>query len=102
MRRSLTGEVYIARFAARLPDPAIRTTTVPTWILPVAIIATGLAYLTLAWHEHGAAAAIEQSRRPTIAKEIVPAGVEYVHSAASVGSARPLPPVFSSASFRFG
>ena len=106
MRNALTREVHIAtavpRSAARLPNQAIRTTTVPTWMLPVVIIATGLAYLTVALHKHGAAAPIEQSRRPPIAKGIVPAGVEYVHSAAGAGSAHPLPPALSSTSFRFG
>jgi hypothetical protein len=95
MRKSLTREVYIAmtvpRSAARLPNQAIRTTTVPTWMLPVVIIATGLAYLTVALHKHGAAAPIEQNRRPPNAKGIVPADVEYVHSAA-----------LSSTNFRFG
>lgn len=106
MRKSLTREVYIAmtvpRSAARLPNQAIRTTTVPTWMLAAAIIATGLAYLTVALHNHGAAAPIEQSHRPPIAKGIVPADVEYVHSAVGAGSAHPLPPALSSASFRFG
>jgi hypothetical protein len=106
MRKSLTREVYIAmtvpRSAARLPNQAIRTNTVPTWMLPVVIIATGLAYLTVALHKHGAAAPIEQNRRPPIAKGIVPVDVEYVHSAAGAGSAHPLPPALSSTNFRFG
>ncbi len=106
MRKSLAREVYIAttvpRSAARPPNQAIRTTTVPTWMLAAAIIATGLAYLTVALHNHGAAAPIEQSHRPPIAKGIVPADVEHVHSAVGAGSAHPLPPALSSASFRFG
>jgi len=71
-------------------------------MLPAAIIATALAYLTVVLHKHGAAAPIGQSQRPAIAKGIVPADVEYVHSAAGAGSAHPLPPALSSASFRFG
>jgi hypothetical protein len=106
MPRSLTREVFIAttvpRSAARPPGRAIRTTTVPMWLLPVAIIATGLAYLTLASHEHGAAAPLEQSRRPLIAKEKVPAGAEDVRLTPGAGGAHPLPPAFSSASFRLG
>ena len=70
--------------------------------MPAAIGATGLAYLTLSWHEHGAAAHIEQSRRAPIGKEVAPAGVRDLHSTAGADSAHPLPPAFSGASFRFG
>jgi hypothetical protein len=92
----------VARSAAWLSDPAIRTSILQTWILPAAIVATASAYLTLAWHQHGAAAHIEQSRGAPIAQEIAPAGVSYLHSAAGADSAHSLPPAFSSASFRFG
>ena len=102
--RSFTRGVYIAttgpRSAAWLSH--IRTSMVRMWILPAAIGATGLAYLTLAWHEHGAAAHIEQSRRAPIAKEIAPAGVRDLRSTAGADSAHPLPPAFASAGFRFG
>jgi hypothetical protein len=106
MRKSLTREVNIAttvpRSASRLPNQAMRTTTVPTWMLTAAAIAAGLAYLTVASHNHGAAARIEQSRRPPIAKGIVPADVEHVHLPARTDSPQPLPPALSGVSFRFG
>jgi hypothetical protein len=106
MRNSLTREVNIAttvpHSASRLPNQAMRTTTVPTWTLTAAAIAAGLAYLTVALHNHGAAARIEQSPRPPIAKGMVPADAEHVHLPTRADSHQPVPPTLSGVSFRFG
>jgi len=93
--------MVIRRAATRLLGHAIHATTLSRWILAVAIIGGGLAYLTVASRVRGSAAPIEHIRSTPVVKVIVPASVENAHTAGT-RSARPSSPTLSGAKSQFG
>jgi hypothetical protein len=94
--------MVIRRSATRLLGHAIHATTLSRWILAVAIIGGGLAYLIVASRVRGSAAPIEHIRSTPVVKVIVPASVENAHTAVGPRSARPSSPTLSGAKSRFG
>jgi hypothetical protein len=87
----------IRNSVARLLRQTIQAMRISRWILALAIMGGGLASLTVASHVRGAAARIEQIRRPTL-----PPDAKGAPAVAGRSGAQPSPPAFSDAMFRFG
>jgi hypothetical protein len=88
--------------AARLLLRTIQAMAASRWMLALAIMSAGLAYLTVASHVRGGTALTDDVRIPPIIKVIVPPGAKSSHAAAAPSAAQPVSPGFSDAKFRFG
>jgi hypothetical protein len=87
------------RSAARLFNRAVEATALPKWMLAVAIIGAGLAYLTVVSHERGTAA---HERSTSFVKAKVPPSAESAHAPGGPGTVPPSSPTLASTKFRFG